>query len=196
MRLFLAIFPPKEHLDYFRDTLRHYNKQKRNLIPVPPEQTHLTLRFIGTKVFGESKDLIVTNLKKIESELTAPEIKIEEIRYGFKKQTFPRILMANIEETDSLVNLNNSVHEVIRNLKRKDTIYWREKYSNDFHITIARLKNSATKSTAKEIKSLTLGFKLIPPKSFIASEMYLMQSIPTNDGNIYKKLEKFTLKNS
>lgn len=195
MRLFLAIFPPKEHLDYFRDTLRHYNKQKRNLIPVPLEQTHLTLRFIGTKVFGESKDLIVNELKKQEGHFIAPEINLTSIQFGFKKQTFPRILMANVEDTNSLHKLSEQVHSVVRALKRKDTIHWREKYSNDFHITIARLKDTATKSSAKDVKSLTSELKLKPPAPFIPSEMFLMQSIPTNQGNIYRKLERFSLKN-
>ena len=62
MRLFIALYPTKEYLDYFRDVMRAFAKEKRNLKPIDIEQVHLTLRFVGAKVSGASKNAIANEI--------------------------------------------------------------------------------------------------------------------------------------
>lgn len=193
MRLFLAIFPPKEYLTYFRDVLRMYNKVKRNLKPIPMEQIHLTLKFIGANVSEHSKDEIFATLKKFEGEFPKPTISIDKMQFGFNYQKFPKVLMGNIEEDQGLEDLADVVHQKIRELYLSDTIRWKMKHANDFHISVARLKDTATNSSGKFVGNITKDLKLTPPAPFQPEEMVFMESILTPQGTVYKRLEGIKL---
>jgi 2'-5' RNA ligase len=104
MRLFLGVFPPDNYLSYFRDVLRRYDKQKRNLRPVPMEQIHLTLKFFGADVSPESKDILLKELQKHSGNYPKPQIKINKVQFGFEYQKDPRHLLAKIEEDDSIID--------------------------------------------------------------------------------------------
>lgn len=193
MRLFLAIFPPKNYLDYFRDVLRSLDKEKRNLIPVNTELLHFTVRYIGSKVSPESKEIIVSSLREAEGKLPRPSISITGIQLGFQRQRDPRILMAQINDNDGISDLVNSLHQRIRNTRRKDVILWKPKDADDLHISIARLKPSATRSSGRNVKEILGKINIPLPDPFIPEEMYLVKSRVTTVGPVYTKLEKFKL---
>jgi len=189
MRLFLAIYPPKEYIQYFAQVYKVFDKQKRNLKPTPYDQIHLTLKFIGANVSEESKDLILELLERYQGQYTSPTIAVEKIQFGFDRQRDPRHLIAAIKENDGLLELSNEVHNVIKSLKLRDTIRWKDKYSNDFHITIARMKGTATKSTGKQIQKLVpLSEKIQIPEPFIPETFELMESVVRPEGPLYRKL--------
>lgn len=194
MRLFLAIFPPKEYTRYFAEVYRKFDKQKRNLKPTPYDQVHLTLKFIGANVSEYSRDEIINIFKKFEGQYSKPLIKIDNIQFGFERQRDPRYLIANIAENDGLQNLSDEVHKLIKSLKLRDTIRWKSKFSNDFHITLARLKPSSTKSTGRIITKLVEDTKPIPlPEPFIPESFELMESVIRADGPVYQKLVTFKI---
>ncbi len=195
MRLFIAIYPPKEHLDYMRDMLRMYDKQKRNLIKIPIDQLHLTLKFLGSKVTEDSKDIIAEELQAQAGNYTKPIISLDKMSLGFPKEYFPKILMMNVHPEPTLNELADEIHEHIKQLKLKDTIRWKGRYTHNHHITLARLKDSASKSTSKLIFSRTSSLPETPmPKPFEAQEMYLVKSeMITYGTTTYTKLEKITL---
>ncbi|MCA9379516.1 RNA 2',3'-cyclic phosphodiesterase [Candidatus Dojkabacteria bacterium] len=195
MRLFLAIFPPKEYLDYFRDVVRKFDKEKRNLKPVNLEQIHLTLRFIGANVSLGSKNRLAKSFLTFSGNFAKPEIKLGELAFGFPRQHDPRVLLADVHENDELNLLSNQIHKLIRDQHLHDTIRWKSKQDTDFHMSLARLKPAATRSTGRNVKAILENVRLPMPESFVAEEMYLMQStVPRGGGSpVYKKLEKIKL---
>lgn len=193
MRLFLAIIPPKNVLDQLRDVQRNFSKDKRNLKNIPVDQLHVTLKFLGSNVSEASRDLIVDTLRGYEGSLKDAEVTLNSIQFGFPHQTFPKILMANVESTNSLVSLSNDVHEIIKNLKLRDTIRWKDRHSENFHISLSRLKLNATKSTARSLATKAKTMKLPQFQSFIAEEFFLIESSTDKGMIIYRKIERFKL---
>lgn len=192
-RLFLGIFPPDDYSDYFARVIKFYDKEKRNLKPLPVNQMHVTLKFIGANVGEHSKDLILETLMKYEGQYSKPKIELNGISFGFSYQKDPRIIMAKVEDNNELDILSDEVHLVVKSLKRKDTIRWKEKKSKDFHVSIARLKESATRSSGKEISKLTKILDLKEPEPFYPTEMFLMQSIIQPGIVSYRKLAAIKL---
>lgn len=193
MRLFIGLFPTKEYLDYYRDVMREFGKEKRNLRPVNLEQIHLTVRFIGPDVSLGSKTKIANELVKMAGSFPKPLIHIDKIRFGFARQHDPRVLLAEIERNRDLDELTNRIHKVVRNANQKDTIVWKSQLDKEYHMSLARLKKSATRSTGRDVKEILSTLDLPKPPDFVATEMYLVQSTVTPQGPIYKKLEQIIL---
>jgi 2'-5' RNA ligase len=166
MRLFLAIYPTKQFLDYFRDVKRGLDKEKRNLRYVDPERLHVTLKFIGSDVTSATKNLISVELQRHAGSYPKPEIAIDDVALGFAYQDDPRVVMANIKANDELDELVGSLHRYIRELKRRDTIRWKERNDASYHVSLARLKPAATRSSGRSVDTLieNLRVELPPPK--------------------------------
>lgn len=193
MRLFIAALPSKETLDGLRDVLRKYDKFKRNLKVPPVDQLHITLKYIGSKVSENSYEIIREELKRYEHNIGACDVEFDGVKFGFSFDRDPRILMADVVASDGLLNLSNSFHELVKNLKLRDTIRYKGKYSNDFHITLARLKETATRSSGKELKAHTAQSKF-KISGFKIEEVFLIESSFSKSGQpVYKKLEKIIL---
>lgn len=193
MRLFIGIFPPKYYLDYFRDVMREFSKEKRNLKPINLEQIHLTVRFIGPNVSLGSKNKIAAELVKNAGQYPKPNIHMEKLRFGFPSQHDPRVLLAEIERTHELDALTDRLHKIIRGVGQDDTILWKSHLDKEYHMSIARLKNAATRSTGRDVKDILKGVNMPMPEDFQADEMYLVQSEMTPQGPVYKKLEQIKL---
>jgi 2'-5' RNA ligase len=193
MRLFIALYPTKEYLDYFRDVMREFAKEKRNLKQLNLEQIHLTLRFVGGKVSPGSKQALAKSLLQHAHQYPKPLIHMESLDFGFKHQDNPRILLASIKANRELDQLIHMLHKQIRDLKRDDTIQWKERIDDNQHISIARLKDAATRSTGRDIKQILSNVHLPYPPDFVATEMYLVESKLTRTGPIYQKLERIEL---
>ncbi len=193
MRLFIGIFPPKEYLDYFRDVMREFAKEKRNLKPINIEQVHLTLRFVGNKVSSGSKNVLAQALLQNAHQYPKPVIHMESLDFGFSYQDDPRILMATITANHELDTLVHTLHKQIRDIKREDTIQWKERNDDNYHMSVARLKEAATRSTGRDIKDILHSITLPLPVDFTPEEMYLVESQVERSGPTYRKLEKIEL---
>lgn len=194
MRVFIGVFPPKEVLDKLRDSLRFFAKQKRNLKPIAIDQMHITLKYIGAKVDPESVDIISNELKRLQGNFGKFIAKPTKLQFGFKYDKFPKILMVDIENNDDILNTANRFHSAVRELGLYDTIRVKGKFSNDFHITLARLKDNATRSSAKIVKSITDQHQSLKYDSFEVKEAFLVESIVTPSGvPVYRKIDSFKL---
>lgn len=192
-RLFLGIFPPESYITTFRNVIREYDKEKRNIKVIPMDQIHLTLRFIGARVSENSKNLIEEALNKYEGRFPKPEIQLKDIQFGFPHQYDPRVIMNTVEPNDDLDNLSDLVHSIIRDLRLLDTIRWKEKGSNRFHISLAKLKESATRSTGKNVAEITKKINFEAPESFTPEYIDLVESQMTRQGIVYKRLARIKL---
>lgn len=189
MRLFIGIFPPKETLDTLRDISREYSKQKHNLRFLPIDQLHITLKFIGPSVSEHSKNVLIDDFEKFKGAFGSFDVKIKQIQYGFKKEKFPKYLLANIEDNPMLEKISKVLHQGVKDNRLDDTILWREKYVNDFHITLAKLKSTATNSTAKQIKQLTADINIADIPAFKVEYLFFVESYYIRGkGPFYRKL--------
>jgi 2'-5' RNA ligase len=195
MRLFLAIFPPKNYLDYIRDTLRAMDKEKRNVIPVQLDNIHFTVRFIGSKVSVSTKQQLAKQFLKYSGNFSKPTIELGNLNLGFPRQKHPRAIFYDVTVNDELEQLIDQVHKNIRLVGAKDTILWKQKDLNDYHLTVARLKQAAVNnSTIRRTRELIDTIKLPTPEPFTADEMYLVQSnVPRTGAPVYKKLDRIKL---
>jgi 2'-5' RNA ligase len=195
MRLFFAIFPPKEIRDQMRDALRLYSKQKQNLVNLPVDQMHITLKYIGPKVSRNSFEIIDSYLEDLRNaQFPKPEIKFSKITFGFERETYPKLLIARIEENDKLVDLASIFHSYIRELKLRDTITWKKYSENTFHMTLSRLKASTAKSASKQLKEFTKNVEFEELGSFVPDYVYLVESENVEGKpNKYRKLEQIKL---
>lgn len=185
-RLFLAIFLPQDYISFFRDVLRQFDKQKRNILAIPIDRLHLNIKFVGANVSDTSMEKIISALKKHESKFTKPEIKIRKIQFGFPHQRDPRVLIADVENKQSLVDISNEVHNIIKSLGLRDTIRWKEKNSDDFHISIARLKDNLSRSVGRNVTEIAKNIKIdnLPP-SFFPDSFDILISEVKNSGPKY-----------
>jgi 2'-5' RNA ligase len=194
MRVFIGVFPPKEVLDKLRDSLRFFAKQKRNLKPIAIDQMHITLKYIGAKVAPESVDTIASELKRLQGNFGKFKAIPTKLQYGFKYDKFPKVLMVDIENTTDLLSTADRFHYAIKELGLYDTIRVKGKFSNDFHVTLARLKDNATRSSAKIISQITNDHKIIKYDSFDVTEAFLMESLVVQgQPPIYRKIDSFKL---
>lgn len=193
MRLFVGIYPTPEYLAYFREVIREFDKEKRNLKPINLEQVHLTMRFIGGRVSDFSKNAILAALKENEGKFSKPLIHMKSLDFGFMSQQNPRVLMASIERTKDLDHLTNELHHVIRDQGFKDTIIWKQQQDSQYHMSVARLKPNAAPSVGRRVREIAKEVRLSLPGDYQATEMYLVQSVLTQKGPVYKRLERIEL---
>jgi len=193
MRLFLGIYPSQEMLAYFRDVRRQLDKEKRNLRFVDFEKLHITLRFVGSKVSQSTKNKLSLELQRHDGSWPKPEINVEGISLGFPRQKDPRVVMANISVNYELEELIHRLHHNIRDLKKRDTIRWKQRNEADYHITLARMKPAATRSSGRKLRKLIQDIDLPLPEPFVAEEMFMISSDITPRGPVYNKLERFKL---
>lgn len=192
-RLFIAIFPPDNYISTYRNFIRQFDKEKRNLRIIPLDQIHLTLKFIGAQVSEESKNIISETLSKYQGRFTKPLLKVEGVQFGFPHQEDPRVLMLKVSESKELTRLANEVHSVIRELRLLDTIRWKDKKMGEFHLSVARLKDSATRSTGKKITEIIKKVNIDSPEHFLAEYIDLVESQFTKGGIVYKRLSRIKI---
>jgi len=192
-RLFLAIFPPQEYITYFRDVIRLLDKQKRNVKSNPVDQIHMTLKYIGSEVSEHTKDIILEDFQNLSGQFPPPEIKIKKIQLGFPYQTDPVHIIAELENSPSLIYLANIIHSRLKVIDRDDTIRWKMKHSDSFHITLGRIKPKKAKSIGREVNTLIEKIDFPAPDAFVPEYMELMESEITAQGPVYKKLARIKL---
>jgi len=189
-RIFLGIFPQKEHISFFRDILRNLDEEKRNLKHIPLDMVHLTLYFIGANVSESSLQKIIKLFESKKDLFTKPTINITGVNFGFEYQNNPRVILVNVEANESLKTLWKEVYSCLKELKLRDTIRWKEKRANDFHISLSRLKTQASKSVGKRVAKITQNLKTEYPLPFTAENFYIIESTLTSEGPVYKKIKK------
>jgi 2'-5' RNA ligase len=191
MRLFLAIYPPKEFRDYFRDVMREFSKEKRNLRIVPIDQVHLTLKFIGADVGENSRKKIVNELRRKQGSFSKSQISLTKLTLGFPRQNNPNIILHLVKNNSDLKELANQVNDSVKHAGNTDTITWKDRFTP--HFTLARMKKSASKSEGDRVEEVIRSISITKPESFFPKEFVLVQGILSNTGVSYRKLENFRI---
>jgi 2'-5' RNA ligase len=193
MRLFIGIFPPQEYIRFFADVLQEFDKEKRNLRHVPVDHVHLTLKFVGANVHPEHAQDLMDLVGQFEGQYPKPIINMTRVTFGFSNDSFPKHLIAHVEAEAELLELTENIHKLTRSLKYRDMIRWKPKFAKDFHITLSKLKETGTLSTAKKIKSIAKEAHFVMPEPFYPESMWFIESTMGKNGPLYKKLREVRL---
>jgi 2'-5' RNA ligase len=181
MRLFLAIFPPKEIAESFAkilENLRSYNKYLRF---VKHEHMHISLRFLGSDVSEESLKKIQKVLKSIK--FSSFNLKIKEVRFGFPGQRWPRILYVSVARNEALDKLASKLNADIDALDRED-IYLRDFRQPIYHFTLSRVKKKLNKKVVFDIRRKIESVELW--EGFRVGEICLVKSELKREGPKYE----------
>jgi 2'-5' RNA ligase len=148
----------------------------------PPENLHITCRFIGAWHEDRLKDL-KTTLDTVAH--TAP-IAIGVSRFGFMPNPHrPHFLFAGVQATPGLAALVNSLDDALQPLGLAA-----ETRAYHPHVTLARIKANADIRGLREHIAAMSDFDF---GSFAAHEFHLYESRPSDRGSVYTKLATYDL---
>lgn len=148
--------------------------------PVPGEQLHLTLKFIG-----EIEGSKVLDIKEALHDIVRPAFSLSLKGVGtFPPRGIPRVLWAGVEPHEHLVSLRNAIE---RKLFEIGVPRERQKFSP--HLTLARLRNCPL----KRLQEFLAGNALLRTEEFSVEQFHLYKSQLTKSGAVHTILETYPL---
>ena len=138
------------------------------------ENLHLTLKFLG-----EIEDTTLDNVKKKLSTIEHQSFELTLNGLGVFSQQFIKMVCVKV----STVPLQSVIDSNLKNIFEPEHRFMG-------HITIARVKKIEDKQSFLKLINATTINKII----FTVREFYLKESILTNEGPIYKVIDKYCLK--
>ena len=140
--------------------------------PVPEEQLHLTLRFIG-----EVDGAVFRDIRTTLHEIDGPAVTMAIKGVGFfPPRGLPRVLWAGIEAPPELMRLRNRVNRTLQGCGIEP-----EQRKFHPHITLARLNNSPPGRVARFLA----GNNLMQTPPFSAEQLILFSSTLTRKGAVH-----------
>jgi 2'-5' RNA ligase len=178
-RLFVAVDLPAGHAAAFQQ-LGHPDLQARWL---PPEQYHVTLRFLG--------DVDEDRSQKLRVELES--IDLPSFQMGgegldvFPSRRKPRVLVAHVNEEPGLMTLQQQINDLVTGMGF-------DEQRNPFnpHVTIARLQ----KATPREVRTYLNQHPEFKIEAFSAERFRLYESELGADGAVHNVLHEYLLRSS
>jgi len=176
IRLFVALTPAPE----ICTKLSGLGKTIGGARPIPDDQVHLTLRFIGEVEANTFHD-IRTRLRELKS----PPLRLTVEGTGhFPPRGNPKVIWAGVRPAGDVMILRNRVNNV---LSRCGIEPERRKFHP--HFTLARLKDSSPNRVA----DFLAGNALLKSPPFIVDRVHLYSSSLTPDGAIHRLEESYPL---
>ena len=139
------------------------------------ENLHLTLKFLG-----EIEDATLDEVKKKLSSIEHQSFELTLNELGVFSKKFIKMVWVEV----STVSLQPLVDNCLKDIFEPEHRFMG-------HITIARVKKIEDKQSFLKLINATTINKII----FTVREFYLKESILTNEGPIYKVIDKYCLKN-
>ncbi|AJF62383.1 MAG: 2'-5' RNA ligase [archaeon GW2011_AR20] len=177
MRTFIAIFLPKEILDYLYEV---ENKLKKELPAkinwVAKENLHFTLKFLG-----QVDEKNINSIKERLNRIKFGSFKIDLDKIGvFPNEEFIRVIWIGLKSKE-LGDLQRLIDYELLDLFSKE---------QDFisHLTLGRIKNIQDKEKFKKALQIK-----IEDKEFEINEFCLVKSELHKEGPSYEILERFKL---
>lgn len=181
IRLFVAIPMPQQ----ITEALQSIAHGLHGVRWVPPENYHLTLRFIGEVHNGDADDYDAAL-----SQVNAPPVEINCEGLGFfDKKGKVHTLHMKVAKTESLVHLQKKVESA---LVRAGLSPEPRKFSP--HITLARMKPKPVEPVQKYCAERT--HHLPKDMAFHATHFSLYSSLLTHNGSIYTQEVDYPLMGS
>lgn len=179
MRSFLAIPVPEEQAEALLD-VQHALEVGR---PVPPENWHVTLAFLG----NQTED-VLEHLHDRLADLEAPafDMRIAGVDiFGGRK---PSLLYAGVTRSNALRHLRKKVRQAVR---RADIDLPRERFRP--HVTLARFRKRLTMLETQRIAGVLEAWGDVEAGILPVAHFTLYRSIAGADGMIYEPLAEYPL---
>jgi len=176
IRLFIAISPPPDLLEDIAQLARAVPGGR----PVPPEQLHCTLKFIGDTEGGKLLDI-----KEALSGVSGPAMSLGLRGVGvFPPRGLPRVVWAGIEPGEEIGRLRQEIEKTLFAIGVP-----KEKQKFTPHLTLARLSNPHI----GRLQGFLAGNSLLRSPLFTVSEFTLYSSQLTPKGAIHTALAIYPL---
>jgi 2'-5' RNA ligase len=148
--------------------------------PVPEEQLHLTLKFIG-----EVDGAMALDIGEALATIEHPAMQMALRGVGcFPPRGEPRVLWVGLASKESVITLRNKVEK-----KLADIGIAREKKKFAPHFTIARLKAAPI----QRVQQFLAGNNLLQSSTFTIDSFHLYKSQLTTKGAIHTQLQSYPL---
>lgn len=176
IRLFIAINIP----ELIKMQIQGMGRSIRNGRPIPAEQLHLTLKFIGEV---ESSRLL--DIQETLEEITFDKFSIKIKGIGtFPPRGAPRILWAGIAPTDATARIRNTIENKLAAINIP-----KERQKHTPHITLARLRNCPL----EQVHNFLAGNALLETEEFEVARFSLYSSRLTKKGAIHTIEREYSL---
>ncbi|KJR97556.1 MAG: hypothetical protein VR65_23360 [Desulfobulbaceae bacterium BRH_c16a] len=176
VRLFIAV----DITEAIRRDIAGLGRSLPDTRPVPDDQLHLTLKFIG-----EVEGSRVLDIQETLQEISRPAFSLCLKGVGtFPPRGIPRILWVGVEPHENIVALRNTIE---RKLAEIEIPRERQKFSP--HLTLARLKNCPI----RRLQEFLAGNALLQTPEFPVEEFHLYKSQLTKNGAIHTILQSYPL---
>ena len=177
MRTFISVDIPLT--DAIDEVLREM-KRTDNVRPVPREQIHLTLKFLGNQ--DERKiDKLCSSLRDALQGTEPFDIVVEGVG-GFPDTKHPRVVWLGVKDPKPLIELANKVDSAVKAMRLKS-------YDKRFspHITIGRINGRA------DLDDFFSRYKGTPFCACRCDHIDVMKSVLTPKGAIHSVVERIEL---
>lgn len=167
-----------------RHAMTHLSKQCQAHVKhaklrwLPPENLHITLRFLGNTATDTLPKLIEAVTKKIKN-ISSFELHFETLHY-FPNAKHPRVLVVATRSNPTIESLASAVEKTVVACG-----FAKEKRPFRSHLTIARVKDGHPPSFENQMKPLDI---ILP-----VNQLYLMQSKTLPEGAVYSTVHTFDL---
>lgn len=176
IRLFIAITPPPD----LRRDIAELARAVPGGRPVPLEQLHCTLKFIGDVEGGKLLDI-----KEALTGVSRPAFSLGLRGVGiFPLRGLPRVVWAGIEPGEELGQLRRDIETILFTVGVP-----KEKQKFTPHLTLARLNNPSI----SRLQEFLAGNSLLRSPLFVISEFTLYSSQLTPKGAIHSALAVYPL---
>ena len=192
MRLFLAIFPPREIGNSFKKIQERLMAFEKNLKFVDPAIIHMTVRFLGAHISDQSFKKIFPVIRSVIVQQDQFNVRIKEARFGFPGRRWPRILYVSIARSESLNKLLSCLNLETDSLNLSDIYEYKHQGNPIHHFTLARSRKNLTRVVVANIRSVLAKCELW--EGLRVKEISLVKSKLTREGPEYQTVEEFKLR--
>jgi 2'-5' RNA ligase len=176
IRLFIAIAIPEA----IKREIAGLGRSIPQARPVPIEQMHLTVKFIG-----EVEGSRLLDIQSVLAEISRPQFSLCLHGVGtFPPRGTPRVLWAGVQPLDSLLALHRAIEG-----KLAEIAIPREKQKYSPHLTLARLNNSPL----KHLQHFLAGNAFLRTPEFPVTAFNLHKSQLTSGGAKHRLIESYPL---
>lgn len=180
MRTFLAIALPELQ----REQIAQLQRQLKTGRPVPSENLHLTISFLG-----EQTDAVMDEVHLSMQDLRAPcpEVAIAGVDV-FGTYDAPRVVFAGVRDSRPLTDLHKRVRA---RLHAAGLDLRRERYRP--HVTLARLGANPAPDELARLGRFISGYSTFAADAFVPAGVTLYESVKGKTGTSYHALADYPL---
>ena len=188
LRAFIAVDIPTEILQKIQKETTDLRRGINSLVRwVPPQNMHLTLRFLGD-VSASNLEFLIQMLRNEAEHVHSFDIHLAGLG-AFPNLKQPRVLYIGIQAPAALDALQRGIEGAVRRLG-----YEGEERPFSAHLTLGRVKQNITATEQQQIRRTVEGTQVDLPGAARIDSLHLYKSELNPGGSVYTRLYSVPLK--